>query len=477
MTLPHYSMLINGKKEKGKGSFPIDNPATGEAIAHVPEVSPENIQDCLNSAQAAFKKWSAMSLAERREPILNYAALLEKNSTEIIDLLISETGKPLDNAQYDFGMLVDCLRFFLEEAARLDQPIIRDANGKFLNYMLRQPLGVVVGYLAWNFPLLNLGYKLGPVLAAGCTAIIKPSQLTPLASLKCAELSLEAGIPAGVINMITGNDYSITEPLLTSHKTAMFTMIGSTKAGVGAMHTASTNIKHYSVELGGNAPVIVYDDADIKKAAADIVGLKFANAGQVCVSPNRCFVHERIYEEFLAEAKKQAANFVLGSGHDKGQLMGPMISDKDRKRVLEMVKKAQEKGAKLICGGKAAERKGYFMEPTILCDVDRKMPLSCDEIFGPVLPVLPFSDKDDEIALANDTDLGLAAYAYTENLTRALKAAEKIQAGSVCINRVHYDLTLPHGGLKQSGIGKDCSHYSLEEYLTLKRISIFMGDE
>jgi acyl-CoA reductase-like NAD-dependent aldehyde dehydrogenase len=393
-------------------------------------------------------------------------------------LLIAETGKPIGNAEYDFGMLTTCLRFFCEEAARIDQQVIPDPDGRFLHYTQRQPLGVVVGYLAWNFPLLNFGYKIGPVLAAGCTAIIKPSQLTPLATLRCAELLTDAGMPPGVINLISGTDYDVTNPLLQSDIPSLFTMIGSTRAGVNAMKTSCTNLKHFSVELGGNAPVVVYDDADVEKAAASIVELKFANSGQVCVSPNRCFVHESIYEQFLDAAKVKAEEIALGAGRGEGNLMGPMLTARDRDRVLDLVRSAESEGAKIAFGGKIPEEPavGYYMQPTIMRDVNQEMRLSCDEIFGPVLPVIKFNDDDDVIAMANDTQYGLAAYVYTTNLQRGLQAARDIDSGSVCLNEVHYAVQLPHGGLKQSGVGKDCSRYSLQEYLTLKRVSILVEE-
>ena len=476
MNTQPFAMLIDGQRITTQKAFPVINPATEEVIAEAPEVDASGVEQALTAANEAFRTWSQMPLSERQPIILKYADLLEQNRDEIIDLLIAETGKPIDNAEYDFGMLTTCLRFFCEEAARVHQEIIPDPDGKFLNYTLRQPLGVVVGYLAWNFPLLNLGYKLGPVLASGCTAVIKPSRLTPLATLACADLLIEAGLPDGVVNVISGTDYAVTDPLLQSPIPAMFTMIGSTSAGVGAMKAACTNVKHFSVELGGNAPVVVYDDADIEAATASIVGLKFANTGQVCVSPNRCFVHEKVYEAFLEAAVKNASSIALGAGRGEGQRMGPMLTAKDRDRVLELVKAAEQDGAKIVCGGKIPDQpaKGYFVEPTILRDVKQTMRLSCDEIFGPVLPVIPFGDDDDVIAMANDTEYGLAAYVYTTNLSRGLRAASGIQAGSVCVNEVHYAVHLPHGGVKQSGIGKDCSHYSIEEYLTLKRVSVLM---
>ncbi len=471
-----FAMLINGQQVATEEAFTVVNPATEEVIADVPEVDARYAQRALDAAHEAFPAWARMPLSQRQPIILKYAELLEQNRDEIIDLLIAETGKPIDNAEYDFGMLTTCLRFFCEEAARIQQEVIPDPDGRFLHYTLRQPLGVVIGYLAWNFPLLNLGYKLGPVLAAGCTAVIKPSRLTPLATLRCAELLGAAGMPAGVVNVICGTRYEVTDPLLSSPLTSMFTMIGSTAAGVGAMRTACTSVKHFSVELGGNAPVVVYDDADVATAARNVVDLKFANTGQVCVSPNRCFVHAAVYDQFLAIAAEHASGITLGAGRGAGRRMGPMITAKDRERTRALIQAAQQEGATIVCGGKVPDQpdKGFFLEPTILRDVRRTMRLSCNEIFGPVLPVIRFTDDDDVIALANDTEYGLAAYVYTTNLSRGLRAAAEIDAGSVCVNEFHYAVQLPHGGVKQSGVGKDCSRYSIEEYLTLKRVSVLL---
>ena len=458
-------MLLNGRPVRSQKSIDVINPATGKVIGQVPEADRQAIQQALKAAAQGFKVWSNTTPAGRKQVILRYADLLEKNRKRIIDLLIAETGKPQDNAEYDFGMLTTCLRFFVEEFERLDQPVLHDPDGRFLHYIQRQPLGVVVGMLAWNFPLLNVGYKLGPALAAGCSAIIKPSHLTPLASLAAAHLAKAAGVPDGVINVITSTDHEVWKSVLQSDVPALVTMIGSTRAGREVMNSSCTSIKHFSVELGGNAPVVVYPDADVRDAANKVVDLKFANSGQVCVSPNRCFVHESVYDQFVAAAKKRAASVK----------MGPMITDKARQFALGLVKAAVADGAKIVCGGKAVPGPGYFMEPTILKNVSTRMKVSCDEIFGPVLPIIRFTDADDEIALANDTEYGLAAYVFTTNLAKGLRAARDIQAGSVCVNEVHCSVQLPHGGLKQSGVGKDCSRYSLEEYLTLKRVSVLVG--
>jgi acyl-CoA reductase-like NAD-dependent aldehyde dehydrogenase len=466
MTEKMYPMLINGQSVQSKKAIDVINPSTGKVIGQVPEADSEAIQQSLKAAEQGFKTWSSTTPAARKKIILRYADLLDENSERIIDLLMAETGKPLDNATYDFGMLTTCLRFFVEEFERLDQPVLHDPDGRFLHYIQRQPLGVAVGFLAWNFPLLNVGYKLGPVLASGCSAIIKPATLTPLASLEVAYLARKAGVPDGVVNMITSSDHEVTKVLMQSEIPAMVTMIGSTRGGLEVMNSACTSVKHFSVELGGNAPVVVYPDADVVDAANKVVDLKFANCGQVCVSPNRCFVHESVYEEFVAAAKERAAMVE----------MGPVITDKARQFVLGLVESAVADGAEIVCGGKAIEGGGYFMEPTILRNVRTGMAVARDEIFGPVLPVIAFTDQDDEIALANDTEYGLAAYVFTTNLAKGLRAARDIKAGSVCVNEVHYSVQLPHGGLKQSGVGKDCSRYSLQEYLTLKRVSVLIGD-
>jgi len=455
-------MVINGAATVTARTIDVINPSTEAVIAQVPEADAPSLIAALEAAEHGFALWSQTAPAKRKYIILAYAGLLEKHRVGIIARLREETGKPQDNAEYDFGMLITCLRFFVEEFERLDQPVLHDPEGRFLHYVQRQPLGVVVGMLAWNFPLLNVGYKLGPALAAGCSVIIKPSHLTPLATLAVAALAKEAGIPDGVVNVVTGTDHEVWKTVLESDIPAMITMIGSTRAGREVTRSSSTSVKHLSLELGGNAPVLVYADADVQDAAQKVVDLKFSNSGQVCVSPNRCFVHESVYEEFVSAAKKRAATVK----------MGPLITDRARQNVLGFVGSAVAAGAGIVCGGKAAKGPGYFMEPTILRDVRTNMKVSCEEIFGPVLPIIKYTDADDEIALANDTEYGLAAYVFTTNLAKGLRAARDIKSGSVCVNEVHYSVQLPHGGLKQSGVGKDCSRYSLAEYLTLKRITV-----
>ena len=459
-----YPMFIGGEKISSDQLIGVINPSNEQLIANIYNADVTLMKKSLISANDGFEKWSSFTPIKRKEIILRYADILEKNKEKLIDLLILETGKPKENADYDFGMLITCLRFFIEEYERLDQPVIHDPDDRFLHYMQRQPIGVVVGFLAWNFPLLNLGYKLGPTLASGCSCILKPSELTPLATLEAVYLANEAGIPKGVINVITCDDYSITDVLLKSDIPSLVTMIGSTQGGIEVMKASCSSIKRFSVELGGNSPVIVYPDADIKSAAEKIVGLKYVNTGQVCVSPNRCFVHRLVYDEFIHEVLTCVKNIE----------MGPMITSEARNKVLSLIKSAKESGAKIIYGGNIIDKPGYFMEPTVIKDVEQSMSIASDEVFGPVLSILPFTDEDNEIDFANNTNSGLAAYVFTTNLSKALQSAKQINAGSICINEPHYSVQLPHGGLKQSGVGKDCSRYSIEEYLTLKRVSILM---
>lgn len=468
------ALIIDGQPTITGMNFPVVNPATEETITHVAAADAETVGAALDAAARAFGPWSMMASGERKAAVLRYASLLEGERERLAELLVREAGKPYATADYEVTCLVASLRYFLEEAERLRQDVIVDPTGRFLHYTLRQPLGVVVGLLAWNYPLLNLGYKLGPVLASGCTAVIKPSRHTPLATLAAAELLAEAGIPPGVVNVIACDDRSAADELLTSSIPSLITMIGSTTSGIELMGAAATSIKHFSLELGGNAPAIVYPDADLADAALRVVNLKFSNAGQVCVAPNRCLVHADVYESFLKAAAETAVGFALGSGKADGPLMGPLITADARDRLLAIVAEAVAEGASVVCGGEKPQQpaRGYFMEPTILRDVRADMRVAREELFGPVLPVIRYTDDDDVLAMANDTLHGLAAYVFTSDLGTALRAAEGLDAGSVCVNEPHFGVHLPHSGLKQSGVGLDRSPYSLEEYLTLKRVSI-----
>ncbi|WP_010167152.1 NAD-dependent succinate-semialdehyde dehydrogenase [Candidatus Epulonipiscium viviparus] len=467
-----YFMTINGKIVEGTGvAEQVYNPATGEVLAEFKSVSSEQCEEALVAADAAFKIWSKASIAEREKVILAFRSDLISVQDELVALLMLETGKPLNNATYDYEMLIDCLYFFNEENKRLYGKTISNRTNSHLNIIDHVPLGVVVGYLAFNFPILNLGYKLGPILASGCTCVLKPSSLTPLTSLKIGEIA-NKHFPAGVINIIAGKSGVVAPVMNKSAIPKMMTMIGSSRAGKSVIRDSADYLRHYSLELGGNAPAVVCKDADVAKAAAEISDLKYGNAGQVCVSPNRVFVHKNVADEFVEEVLAFVKKIKLKVGDDSNEvLMGPIASEEYAQGMVAFTEDAIAKGAKLLAGGKRTGV-GYFFEPTVLLGVTNEMRVYKEEVFGPIMSIIPFDDSDDIVALANDTEYGLAAYVYTKDLDCALELGSAIEAGSVSINEPLYDFNLPHGGLKESGIGKDCSLYSLEEYYYVKRLSI-----
>ncbi len=463
---------INGNLVKGEGLINhVINPSTEEEITAFPNSSPEQAVQALEAAQNAFSEWSLLSVSEREKHILKLADALENKRDDIVKCLIAETGKPADTALYDFNMLVDCLRYFNEEAKRIYGETIVDYDGSHRNFIHRKPIGVVVGYLAWNFPLLNVGYKLGPILASGCTCVLKPASVTPIATLMAGQIAHEIGFPAGVINIISGSG-EICRIMNSSTIPAMLTVIGSTQTGRQIIAESATSIKRFSLELGGNAPVVILDDAEIDEAARLTVRQKFDNCGQVCVSPNRIFVPESRMEEFLAAARDEASKISLTCESGSGQKMGPLMTANARANIESLVQDALDKGARLICGGEKPNVPGFYYLPTILANVTKQMRVYQEEIFGPVMPVIPYKKDENLIALANDTEYGLAGYLYTHNLEKAMDIAEGMRFGSVCINEPFYAYQLPHGGVKQSGIGKDCSHFSIEEYLEIRRIAI-----
>ena len=466
---------INGKTVEGKGPLTkIINPATEETASTLSLADNAQAQEALEAAQNAFKKWSALSLSERGMWIEKLAEAVESKTEELTKLLMIESGKPYVVANGEVILLSGILRFYLEEAKAMQDTILREPDsGKYQNMIKRMPLGVVVGHLAWNFPVVNLFYKIGPVLASGSTCVLKPSQKTPLASLYIGKIAEEIGFPAGVINIIAGKSSEVGKILNESKIPQMITMIGSSEVGKSVIRESCTSIKRFSLELGGNAPAIVMEDADIDTAAKDICFVKLLNAGQVCVAPNRIFLHENTHGLFLQIAKFIFEQVQIGWDED-GANFGPLISRESAERMDELVTDAVSKGAKIICGGKRPENKdkGYYYLPTILDNCTPDMRVCREEVFGPVMPIIKFKSKYAVIKEANNTEYGLAAYLYTNTLKDAFEFSDALDFGTVCVNEIHFNIRLPHGGVKESGIGKDCSVYSLEEYYTIKRISI-----
>lgn len=470
-----YKCYIDGKLVDGKGGVvDVVNPGTGEIAGSVSVIDEAQIEETLLVAKKGYEYWSSLTLEERAVWIKKFRDAVIDKGDEIIQILMSETGKLLEGARGDYQMLVDCLEFFIAEAKAMEDELIRDPDGN-LNIIRREPLGVVVAYLAWNFPLLNVGYKVGPALASGCSIIIKPSESTPLATLKIGEILAEIGFPPGVVNFVLSKKVSTLSHICNSSDIPqMITLIGSTNTGKRVIADSLTSIKRFSLELGGNAPALVLKDFDIEKAANEITQFKFENTGQVCVSPNRVYVHEAGYEAFVKKAGEIASNLKPGWGTEPGATVGPMITEGSRDQMFKIIEDAVSKGARLVCGGKIPSDKkaGFYFEPTVLADVTKDMLCYQEEIFGPIMPIIKYTDSTDLIAEANDTEYGLTSYIYSNDMSEINRIASGIKAGTVCVNKPVYKVELPHGGVKNSGIGKDCSKYSLDEYYYLKRITI-----
>lgn len=470
-----YKCYIDGKLIDGlEGELNVVNPGTEELVGKVSLINVKQAEGALIAAEKAFDHWSKLTLEERLVWIKKFSDAIKAKEEKIIQVLMAETGKIRDGAVEDYQMLLDCLEFFPKEAANFEAETIETSGGSHENIITREPVGVVVAYLAWNFPLLNLGYKLGPVLASGCSCVIKPAETTPLATLMIGEILEEIQFPRGVVNIVLGDVARMAHAMNTSPIPQMITLIGSTYTGKRVVHESLTTIKKFSLELGGNAPAIVLKDYDEKLAAKTLTEFKFANSGQVCVSPNRIFVHEDQYESFLQVAKEVASAIKPGWGEEEGAGIGPMITAGSRARIIDLIEDAVEKGARIISGGKipADKKKGYYMEPTVLADVTTDMRCYQEEIFGPIMPIIRYNDLLDLVAAANDTEYGLTSYLFTNDEREVRRFSRGIRSGTLCVNAPMYSVELPHGGVKNSGIGKDCSKYSLEEYYYIKRLSI-----
>ncbi|WP_078086106.1 NAD-dependent succinate-semialdehyde dehydrogenase [Microbulbifer mangrovi] len=465
-------MYIGGALQ-GDSYLDVVNPATEEVVASVAEASIADAHSALEAAQAAFPSWSTTSVAERVSWMHKLRDAVLANEAHLRECIHLEMAKPWAATKDDYQMLVHSLEFYAEEITRLHAESLVDREGTHVHTLSRQPVGVAAAFLAWNFPLLNLAYKLGPALAAGCPIVIKPSSKTPLSAYAVGELCAEIGLPAGVVNIIAGVDHEIGDAISASTIPALLTLIGSTQTGMHVMRTGATSIKRYSMELGGNAPALVFADADLDQAADVICGVKYGNSGQICVTPNRVFVEAGVADAFREKVLERAAAVKVGYDRDADIDMGPVIDQGSWQRIDGLVKDAVEKGATLLHGGNKPEglAKGAYYAPTVLDGVNNTMRLYDEEVFGPVISLLTFTDEDEVLAQANDTDAGLSSYIFTADIEKAERCAAQLQFGEVQINGIKYAIDLPHCGVKQSGIGVDCSHLALDDYLAPKRVT------
>jgi len=463
--------LINGEwvQAQDRGVIEVNNPATGDIIASVPAMSALDTTNAIKSAQTAFNGWRQLAARERTALLRRWFDLIVAHADDLALLMTAEQGKPLAEARGEALYAASFVEWFAEEAKRVyGETIPAPATSKRI-VVIKQPVGVCAAITPWNFPAAMITRKAAPALAAGCTMIVKPAEQTPLTALALGWLAMQAGIPPGVFQVITGDAHEIGGVLTSSHVVHKLSFTGSTEVGRILMAQSAPTIKKLSLELGGNAPFIVFDDADINAAVEGALASKYRNAGQTCVCSNRIYVQSGIYEAFASRFAERVAALKVGDGQQPDVTIGPLIDDSAVSKVEEHIADALEKGATLVTGGKRHALGGTFFEPTILTGATQQMKVAREETFGPVAPLFRFTTEDEVIAMANDTEFGLAAYFYTENVRRTWRVTEALEYGMVGHNTgLISNEVAPFGGVKQSGLGREGSHHGIDEYLEIK---------
>lgn len=468
-----HAMYINGQwTGDSLNQIEVVNPARKEVIATVPSGGKNEAESAVESAQQAFHEWSRLT-AEKRGKFLNeWYRLIEKEAEELARILTLEQGKPFKEALAEVSYANSFIGWYAEEGKRIYGETIPSSSENKRIMVHKQPVGVVAAITPWNFPAAMITRKVAPALAAGCTVVIKPSEETPLTALKLAELAEKAQIPAGVINVVTGNPQQIGDAWLKDDRVKKITFTGSTKVGKHLMRGAADTVKLISLELGGNAPFLVMEDADLKKVVTGIMASKFRNAGQTCVCTNRIFVHESLEEAFTEQLIKAVKELKVGDGLDSSTDIGPLINSNAVDNVHSLIQDAEDKGGKVLTGG-ASSDKGLFVSPTIITNVNETMRCMTEEIFGPIASITTFHNEDEVIRRANDTPYGLAAYVFTENLSKAIRISEQLEYGIIGLNDGAPSVAqAPFGGFKESGLGREGGHYGIDEFLEIKYISI-----
>ncbi|MGA9912631.1 MAG: NAD-dependent succinate-semialdehyde dehydrogenase [Paraburkholderia sp.] len=462
----HY---IGGEWYESASTYPVLNPATGEVIAQVAKGGAAETTQAVAAAERAFPAWRAMTAKERGARVRRWGELMLENRDALAELLTREQGKPLAEARGEVGYAASFLEWFAEEAKRSYGDVIPSPNPNAKIIVTREPVGVVAAITPWNFPLAMITRKAGPALAAGCTMVLKPSEETPLSALALAVLAEKAGIPPGVFNIVSGDAVAIGGVLTGSEVVRKLSFTGSTRVGKLLAKQSADTLKKLSLELGGNAPFIVFDDADIDAAVQGAMASKFRNTGQTCVCVNRFYVQDGIYDTFTQALTQAVRKMRIGDALQGEVEQGPLINQAALKKVEAHVADALQKGAKVLTGGKPHALGGTFYEPTVLIDASKSMLIAAEETFGPVAACFRFKTEDEAIAAANDTPFGLSAYFYTRDLARAWRVAEALESGMVGINEgILSTEVAPFGGVKQSGLGREGSKYGLDEYTELK---------
>ena len=461
---------VNGHWIENGQTFPVTNPSSGEKLADVTDLSVEDVTLAIDGAYDAQADWAAKTGKERGAILRKWHDLMIENIDDLATILTAEMGKPLAEAKGEIMYGASYVEWFAEEAKRIYGDVIPGHQPDKRIVVLKQPVGVVGSITPWNFPNAMIARKVAPALAVGCTFVARPAELTPLSALAMAVLGERAGIPGGVLSVISSSDASaVGKELCANTKVAKITFTGSTRVGKILMEQGAATVKKVSMELGGNAPFIVFDDADVDAAVEGALIAKYRNAGQTCVCANRIYVQSGVYKEFTDKLAKRVSEFSVGDGFEDGVVIGPLINEAALSKVEAHLSDALSKGALIATGGARHSNGGTFFEPTVVTGVTKDMRVQHEETFGPIAPVFEFATEDEAVELANDTEFGLAGYFYSQNISRVWRVAERLETGMVGINTGLISTEVaPFGGVKQSGQGREGSKYGADDYLELK---------
>jgi succinate-semialdehyde dehydrogenase / glutarate-semialdehyde dehydrogenase len=462
--------LINGEWVSGGQRFGVDDPATGQRLAEVANLGAAETEQAIAAANAAWPAWRAQTAKQRAAVLMKWFQLLNEHADDLARLMTAEQGKPLAEARGEVIYAASFVEWFAEEAKRVYGETVPTTDPTKRYLVIKQPIGVCAAITPWNFPIAMITRKVAPALAAGCPVVIKPAEQTPLSALAAAELAQRAGMPPGVLNVVTG-DIEIGKVLCGSDAVRHLSFTGSTEVGRILMQQCAPTIKKMSLELGGNAPFIVFDDADVDSAVEGAMASKYRNAGQTCVCANRLYVQDGVYEAFTAKLAEKVRNLKVGNGFEAGVQLGPLIDEPALAKVEAHVADATAQGARVLTGGQRVGER--FFAPTVLADVTPDMLCSREETFGPVAPVFRFKSEDEVIALANATEFGLASYFYSRDIGRIFRVAEGLEYGMVGINTGLISVAeVPFGGVKQSGLGREGSHHGMDDYVEVKYLCL-----
>ncbi|WP_114651864.1 NAD-dependent succinate-semialdehyde dehydrogenase [Polynucleobacter necessarius] len=468
--------FINGAWVKSENTFAVTNPATGEHLAQVSNLGTKDAELAIQAAEVAFREWKSKTAKERAQVMRKWFDLIIQNTQDLATLMTLEQGKPLVEATGEVTYGASFIEWFAEEAKRVAGSIPSTTWSDKRLIVMKQPIGVCVAITPWNFPITMITRKIAPAMAAGCTIVIKPAELTPLSALALAELAQRAGVPASVINILTADaeqSIVIGKILCASPVVRHLSFTGSTEVGRILMAQCAPTVKKLALELGGHAPFIVFEDADIDAAVSGAMASKYRNSGQTCVCANRFYVHKNVLDQFVEKFAKAIQAIKVGNGMETGTTQGPLIEQAALEKVERHVADAISKGAKLVAGGRPSPLGGTFYEPTILSNVTNDMLITYEETFGPVAPIIPFESDEEAIRLANNSQFGLASYFYSRDIGRIWKAAEALEYGIVGVNSgIISNEVGPFGGVKQSGLGREGSIYGMDEYLELKYVCL-----